>query len=446
MDAIDYMAATGDGLTWTGSGGTFQEFVDFDEGTGANRYGVVATESGALVVTGFLNMGSGLALTTFDDSNVAVVWTESLTAAGFNGLGVHLGNVSSDISIVDCFLQGNGRGYQKEIFGTKADVDATNDVITSITQGWMDLDYVTYSKEGGTDSMGLTDTNSYWVAYDAANSGWAFYSSRANAAADTSRATLSLGSAGENHSLIKTPDTRPDITVTGTNGVGLDITGTTINNFRNITLTSKATLDGCKIVGCEEITQVGGTITDCIISGATTEDGEAFIESNGSTNLISGCSFTFSNGHAVRATATGTFNFNNYFTGYGADASSDAAFFNDSGGLITLNIGAGYDSPTVLNGSGASTTIASTADLTFTPLIAGSEVRIFQAGTQTEEDGVESSGTSFTYTYNTSDTFNIDYRIILPGYRIIERYNIVLTDSDANESVAQEIDLAYRNP
>lgn len=49
------------------------------------------------------------------------------------------------------------------------------------------------------------------------------------------------------------------------------------------------------------------------------------------------------------------------FTGYGADETTDAAIYNNSGKSITINITGGGTSPTVRNGTGASTTVVAGA-------------------------------------------------------------------------------------
>lgn len=62
-------------------------------------------------------------------------------------------------------------------------------------------------------------------------------------------------------------------------------------------------------------------------------------------------------GHAVEITSTGTYDYDgNSFTGYGADTTTDAVVFNDSGGLVTINVNSG-DTPTFRNGAGSSTVI-----------------------------------------------------------------------------------------
>lgn len=144
-----------------------------------------------------------------------------------------------------------------------------------------------------------------------------------------------------------------DLIVTGTSGT-LDIAGCTFNGLRAITLTSKATLTGCKIISTGLVTQSSATIDNCEFTNLTNASG--FLSNN--PGLISGCAFVSDGtGHAIEISTAGTYDFtDNTFTGYGADATTDAAVYNNSGGAVTLNV-IGGTSPTVRNGSGASTTL-----------------------------------------------------------------------------------------
>jgi hypothetical protein len=275
-DSLSYLTV-GDGLTLTAGtstdpDGVFQDFIDYDQGTVANRWNVCQSVQGALIVTGWLNIGTGAA-TEFTDSGAVVIWTESLTAEGFNGILFDLGTAATVISATDCFFQGKGRGFAKDFFDTTADIDATNDVITLDTsKDWQDLDYVVYSKEGGTGNIGLTVATDYWIAWDSTNSGWAVYTTRDNAATDTSRANLSTV-ASENHSFEKDPDTRPDMTSSGSTGTSVTLDGSSVDNFRNVTLTVDTSFQNGKFSNCDQIDC--GTGADISGSTITGYNGEA---------------------------------------------------------------------------------------------------------------------------------------------------------------------------
>lgn len=154
-----------------------------------------------------------------------------------------------------------------------------------------------------------------------------------------------------------TTDTRPDFTVSGSNG-SLDIDYCFFINFRNITLSAGVTFDGNNIVGgSETLTQNGATIANSIFDKPVKSAGEAFVISD-TPNLISGCEFYSGGaGHAIEITDAGTYTFqNNIFVDYGANDTNNASIYNNSGGHVTLNV-TGCSGITVRNGSGATTTV-----------------------------------------------------------------------------------------
>lgn len=70
-------------------------------------------------------------------------------------------------------------------------------------------------------------------------------------------------------------------------------------------------------------------------------------------------------GHAIYITSTGTYTYtSNSFVGYGLTATTDAVIYNNSGGLVTINVSSG-DTPTYRNGAGATTAIVASVPLSF---------------------------------------------------------------------------------
>ena len=244
-------------------------------------------------------------------------------------------------------------------------------------------------------------------------------------------------------SLSGSDDTRPDYTVIGTSGAASFIS-CTFDVFRQIDFTSAATVTNCIFTNGRLINHnSGATITGCTFSGSTAGDGVALVVSNNLANFV-GNSFTFSDGHAIEITATGTYTFQgNSFSGYGSDGTNDAAIYNNSGGLVTINVTGGGDTPTFRNGTSASTTINSNVSITLTGLIAGSEVRVYKTADNSVVDGVESSGTSFAFSVAASTSvyiriFHVSY---LPAD--ITGYS---TSSDASIPIQQIFDRNYTNP
>jgi hypothetical protein len=115
IDAID--VGLGLGLVGGDGGdtdGVFDDFVSYDEGTGANRYGYVATEGPVVFVIGQLAIGQTgdtqtSTLTVFQDTGVTVVWRNGLVATGFNRLLMDIATSSTDIDITNCTLLSEGQ-------------------------------------------------------------------------------------------------------------------------------------------------------------------------------------------------------------------------------------------------------------------------------------------------------------------------------------------------
>ena len=102
--------------------------------------------------------------------------------------------------------------------------------------------------------------------------------------------------------------------------------------------------------------QLGGGLDDCIINKST----GAVAVIGASSSLVADTSFiSDGTGHAFEATTTGTYNWENTDSGYGASDTTDAVFYNNSGGAITLNVINNGTTPTVRNGTDASTTVVS---------------------------------------------------------------------------------------
>lgn len=159
--------------------------------------------------------------------------------------------------------------------------------------------------------------------------------------------------------------------------------------FANDTAAQNHIVTGNTFAECGRIFPGTTIFTDNSIIDSADTQGSLELSSTNGTNVES-LSFTSSGtGHAIIITETGTYDFTNFeFNGFGANDTTDAAVFNNSGGAVTINIVSG-DVPTVLNGAGSTTTIAAQATLTITNIVAGSELRIYSVINQTELDGVE---------------------------------------------------------
>jgi len=87
------------------------------------------------------------------------------------------------------------------------------------------------------------------------------------------------------------------------------------------------------------------------------------------------------------------------------------------------------------------------ATVTISPVVDNSEVRIYAAGTQTDIAGIENtSGGSFSYTYEHTADFNVDIQVMHNNYEYIKIFNVTLTDTDSTIPIQQVPDNLYFNP
>jgi hypothetical protein len=83
------------------------------------------------------------------------------------------------------------------------------------------------------------------------------------------------------------------------------------------------------------------------------------------------------------------------------------------------------------------------ATLSFTGLIPGSEIRIFRNSDSAELAGVESSGSTFSYTYiHEGIDVGVTVNIIKPGY-VYQSIPLTLTASSNSLPIQQRVDYSY---
>ncbi len=260
-------------------------------------------------------------------------------------------------------------------------------------------------------------------------------------------------------------DTRPTYTVLGTAG-SHTLTGRIFDIFAGVIFTSAVTMTGGKITNSEKLTQAGATLDGVEISGATTADDVAFIESD-DPGLIDKCEFTFSDGHAieVRPTGAGPFTFGmdtNVFTGYGADATTDAALLINpvtASADITINITNGA-TPTFKLDAGYTGvfTLNNNVQVTFDKMKDNSEVRVFKTSDDSVVAGIENAtaGTADNRNFAWSAAAGLDvyYRIFFGEtaaadglhYENIEVRGFIVPASATTIDIQQRVDRNYENP
>ncbi len=222
---------------------------------------------------------------------------------------------------------------------------------------------------------------------------------------------------------------------------GFKAYASSLANLRAASLSSTSELKDTSVAASGTIDVNGAVITNCAFASHTAT--QMKIDSTAEAAGVSGCTFnTSGTGHAIELTAAGNYTFSSLtFNGYGADGTTNAAVYNNSGGAVQITVSGG-NSPTVRNGTGASTTVVSGATVTFTGLPTGTDIVILTAGTSTILQQVDSnSGTSYAWGYQGTPT--VDVGFIKPGYKVKYLRNLALGSSNSSIPVELQTDLSY---
>lgn len=303
--ALDSIDITSDALFLVGGDstdpdGTFQDFADADEGqgvSGAGRAGLWASLAGVFFAYGPNVIGrddaASVTATVFTDSLQTIIFPGGFVEAGWNGLEFDLGNATTVITLVNVSITGQGRIDYKAYFDTELDVTGgATDTINIPGHLFQNGDQVAYSAEGGSEDIGPDATAGEGNAYTSITppTGDRWYVSVVDANTIQLHATADLAfqpitpqdltasgaGLGENHSLRRLPDIRPDITFTGNTGLAT-MTSMTFVGIRNMTLTSAVTMTGGVIVNVGQIDVAGGTLDTVTISLPTVTAGESTV-------------------------------------------------------------------------------------------------------------------------------------------------------------------------
>lgn len=226
--------------------------------------------------------------------------------------------------------------------------------------------------------------------------------------------------------------------------------------FSNLADATGHTVTGNVFTSCGQIDPGDVTFQDNTISNSTAgATGAVLLDADGTANwqdlaFVGGTGI----GHGVYITATGTYSFNGLsFTGFGADGTTDAAVYNNSGGAVTINVSGGGDTPTVLNGTSASTTVNNNINVTLTGLRDNTEVRVLDNTTGAFLAGIEDATTgttddrSFTFSLSAGVVvdiaiFNVNF-VLPPNNRIVD---FTIPTTDASIPISQIRDRNYVNP
>ena len=218
-------------------------------------------------------------------------------------------------------------------------------------------------------------------------------------------------------------------------GSSLEFYASTLQNMRRADLTNNCTFLDCSIISSGEWEANGAEIISCSFAGGT-DFSQILIDGESEMNNVVYCSFTNCD-RAVEIRATGSYTFQNIdFAGNSFDVR------NSSGGLVTINV-VGGGTLNVENSGSSTTDVVNSITITLTGLVTDTEVRVYEAGTTTEIDGIENSSTSFGFTVDASQA--VDIRIHNVGYEYEEILNFSPGIS-TSLPIQQRFDRNYSNP
>ena len=201
------------------------------------------------------------------------------------------------------------------------------------------------------------------------------------------------------------------------------VTGLTINNYSTLDMTgltlTYSTIKRCPVGNASATLTSTSNMDYNNIDVSLVTAGNYWCTVTNFPDIFTYCTFTGGGGHAIRITTPGTYNFvGNVFNGFGANGSTGAAILNESGGLVTINISGGGNTPSYKNVASATTSIVNSVTVKVTALdvdtsaaVVGARVYLTAAaggdlsvGTVILNDLTNASGvlqtTSFAFTNN----------------------------------------------
>jgi len=390
----------------------------------------------------------------------------TLTAISQVGLGtVHLakaqGNVDN-IKLDRMSYHANGSYALRINGGTSGTPENTADVETdSITNGWA---IITNPKGSQYDFYAPTEwgepvanADAY---FNASDEQWTLVGGAAGIGHFPFRV---VGNATDTVSFelqsvsITNIGTRASFDMSDTNIDTLDLNTVTFTDLGAITFppnTATRAITAIIFNNCDQAYLDDINATSIIFNGTTNADGAIRVDTVGQLTNQSG--FTFNSdgtGHAIIITTAGTYDLNDFnFNDYGADGTTNAAIYNNSGGAVTLNI-VGGNSPTVRNGTGASTTVNNPVVLTVAGMPVGAELVITDDQDPPNELlQVEATVTGTeVYNYQGADAGNTVVINVIPDYTTdgdvaIFNEDYVLEATNQTFNVLGDDDRVYSNP
>jgi hypothetical protein len=202
---------------------------------------------------------------------------------------------------------------------------------------------------------------------------------------------------------------------------------------------------------CNQITAGGASFTDCSFLNATSQ---ITVDAT-STSLFDNCTFqSDGTNHAVdlgTVATTQTMSWDNFLIGYAAvdgSTGTEAIAVNiASPNVLTINVGQGYDSPSVSQSGDGTVIVQAVVNFSLTGLVNNTEVGIYDSTTYAELFHQEdSTGGTVLYQYNYVADQTVDIVVHNIEYEHIRIFNYNLGGTDASIPIQQRRDRNYLNP
>ena len=177
---------------------------------------------------------------------------------------------------------------------------------------------------------------------------------------------------------------------------------------------------------------------DLVFSGTADIDGSGTIDMAANSTVTLGSKSSYSVSLTVPATGTiniiaGTYDLTAFTFASGSTLNLDS-------GTATVTVAS--DPGIVTTGAGTINIVSPTVAVTISPLVSGSRLKIYDTGTTTLVDGVNSSGTSFSFSTGTASQ-GYDIYIVNPGRKSVFINNYIYPSSSATLPVEQTADINY---
>ncbi len=224
----------------------------------------------------------------------------------------------------------------------------------------------------------------------------------------------------------------------------VNITGCSFAGMDTFVFKANSTILSSVFRGCGQVTQSGATFTGCSFTRSTAA---AALLVNSSA-AVTQCAFTSAGtGHAIQGFgAAGTYDISTLtFSAYAASNGStgnEAIYVTATSGTVNLNV---VGTPSVRTAGATVNLISGQVTLTISPIAAGSDVVIYEAGTATIiENSQNIAGTSYQYVYSAGQAgSSIDIGLFKEGLIPFYVRNYELGSSSATVPAAQQADRFY---